>query len=131
MGAPVEADRRSSLVTRGSDAALSRLPIRHDEAGVRGALMFAARCAGRPRREFARTLLGQRLSVFQLIKTRDVLLMDESVRLRAIVEVCEEALERLMREPGLPPAGFVEDVERLRDTARAQLARFVDTAGRR
>ena len=57
--------------------------------------------------------------------------MDESVRLRAIVEVCDETLERLLCEPGPPPAGFLEDVERLRDTAQAQLERFGDTAGRR
>lgn len=57
--------------------------------------------------------------------------MDESVRLRASSRFGEETLARLMREPGPPPAGFVEDVERLRDTARAQLARFADTAGRR
>jgi hypothetical protein len=57
--------------------------------------------------------------------------MDESVRLRAIVEACNETLERLKREPESPPAGFVEDVERLRDSAHAQLERLGDTAARR
>jgi hypothetical protein len=56
--------------------------------------------------------------------------MDESVRLRAIVEVCEETLERLMCEQHSPPAGFVEDVKRLRKTALAQLERLGDTCTR-
>jgi hypothetical protein len=69
--------------------------------------------------------------VFQLIKAWDLLLMEESVRLRAIVEACEETLERMRREPDPPPPGFVEDVERLRDDAHAQLERLGNTVGRR
>jgi hypothetical protein len=49
--------------------------------------------------------------------------VEESVRLRAIVETCEDALERLAREPDPPPV-FVDDVRRLRDSARDKLARI-------
>jgi hypothetical protein len=48
--------------------------------------------------------------------------MDESVRLRAIVEGCEQMLEQLQQEPGGPPTEFVETVERVRAEAHAKLA---------
>ena len=47
--------------------------------------------------------------------------MDESVRLRAIVETCEAVLKRAAGEP--EARGFLKDVERLRDDAKAKLAR--------
>jgi hypothetical protein len=48
--------------------------------------------------------------------------MDESMRVRAIVETRDATLGRLAREPGPAPLGFIEGVERLRDGAREKLA---------
>ena len=46
--------------------------------------------------------------------------MEEAVRLRAIVAACETVLERLAGESEPSPAGFIEDVKRLRDQTRAK-----------
>jgi hypothetical protein len=49
-----------------------------------------------------------------------LLVMDESVRLRAILDTCEAVLKRAASETEAP--GFIKDVERLRDDAKAKLA---------
>jgi len=63
---------------------------------------------------------------FKSDESRQVALMEEDLRLRILVEVCEERLEELRDEPDSPRRdALIKDVEELGDRTAAALGQRV------